>query len=75
MKKLFLEISQNSRENTVPDLIKLQAACNFIKKGPWHRCFPVNFAKFLKTLFFAELFRWLLLLFHFLGSLLCYVFM
>ena len=75
MKKLFLEISQNSRENTVPDLIKLQAACNFIKKGLWHRCFPVNFAKFLKTLCFAEHFRWLLLLFHLLGSLLCYLFM
>ena len=24
-------------------------ACDFIKKGLWHRCFPVNFAKFLRT--------------------------
>ena len=27
----------------------------------WHRCFPVNFAKFLRTLFLTEHFRWLLL--------------
>ena len=26
-------------------------ACNFIKKRPWHRYFPVNFAKFLRTPF------------------------
>ena len=26
-------------------------ACNFIKKRLWHRCFPVNFAKFLRTPF------------------------
>ena len=24
------------------------------KKRPWHRCFLVNFVKFLKTLFFTE---------------------
>ena len=26
-------------------------ACSFIKKGLWHRCFPVNFVKFLRTPF------------------------
>ena len=26
-----------------------------LKKGPWHRCFPVNFAKFLRTLSFNQL--------------------
>ena len=26
-------------------------ACDFIKKRLWHRCFPVNFAKFLRTPF------------------------
>ena len=31
-----------------------------LKKRLWHRCFPVNFGKFLKTLFLAEYFRWLL---------------
>ena len=32
-------------------LIKLQA-CNFIKKRPQYRCFPVNIVKFLRTTFF-----------------------
>ena len=27
----------------------------------WHRCFPVNFAKFLRTSFLTEHLRWLLL--------------
>ena len=27
------------------------SGCNFIKKRLWHRCFPVNFAKFLRTPF------------------------
>ena len=29
-------------------------ACNFIKKRLWQRCFPVNFAKFLRTPFVTE---------------------
>ena len=29
-------------------------ACNLLKKRLWHRCFPVNFAKFLGVLFFIE---------------------
>ena len=33
----------------------------FLKKRLCHRCFPVNFSKFLKTHFFIELLRWLLL--------------
>ena len=28
----------------------------------WHRCFPMNFSKFLRAPFFAEYFRWLLLI-------------
>ena len=32
-----------------------------LKKSLWHRCFPVNFAKFLRTPFFTEHLRWLLL--------------
>ena len=32
-----------------------------LKKRPWHRCFPVNFAKFLRTPFLTEHLRWLLL--------------
>ena len=35
--------------------------CNFIKKRLRHRCFPVNFVKFLRTPFFIEQLWWLLL--------------
>ena len=31
-----------------------------LKKRPRHSCFPVNFAKFLRTLFLTEHLRWLL---------------
>ena len=41
-KKVFLEISQNLQENTY-------ARVTFLMKCLWHRCFPVNFAKFLRT--------------------------
>ena len=33
---------------------------NLLKKRLWHRCFPVNFAKFLKTPFLKEHPQWLL---------------
>ena len=53
--KVFLEISQNSQENTcarVSFLVKLQAAsATLLKKRLWHRCFPVTFVKFLRTPF------------------------
>ena len=32
-----------------------------LKKRLWHRCFPVNLAKFLRTPFHIEHLRWLLL--------------
>ena len=32
-----------------------------LKKRLWHRCFPVNFAKFLRSPFFIEHLWWLLL--------------
>ena len=32
-----------------------------LKKRLWHRCFPVNFAEFLRTTFLTEQLRWLLL--------------
>ena len=40
---VLLEISPSSQENT--------CARVSLKKRLWHRCFPVNFAKFLKTPF------------------------
>ena len=65
VKKVYLEISQNSQENTcarLSFLIKLQtSACNLFKKRLWRRFFPLNFAKFLRTPFFTERLRWLLL--------------
>ena len=33
----------------------------FLKKRLWHKCFPVNLAKFLRTPFFTEHLWWLLL--------------
>ena len=32
-----------------------------LKKRLWHRCFPLNFVKFLRTPFYTEHLRWLLL--------------
>ena len=40
VEKVFLQISENSREKT----------CNsLLKERLWHRCFPVNFEKFVRT--------------------------
>ena len=54
-KKVFSEISQNSQENTCARdsfLIKLHARpATLLKKRLWHRRFPVNFAKILRTPF------------------------
>ena len=66
MTKLFLKILQNSQENTcarVSFLIKLQdlKPATLLKKRVWHKCFPVNFAKFLRTPFVPEHLGWLLL--------------
>ena len=64
VKKVFLEISQNSQEKTCTRvfLIKFQAPPAIsLKKRLWHRCLPVNFAKFLRTPLFIEHLRRLLL--------------
>ena len=61
-KKAFLEILQNSQENTC-------ARAPFLKRGLWHRCFPVNFVKFLKMPFSIEHLWWMLLLILKLSSL------
>ena len=64
VKKVFLNISQSSQENTcvrVPFVIKLQAwslkSTSSLKERLWYRCFPVN----LRTPFLTEHLRWLLL--------------
>ena len=56
LKKVFLKISQNSQKNTctrVSFLIKVASLrpATSLKKWLWHRCFSVNFAKFLSTFF------------------------
>ena len=53
-KRLFLKISQYSQENTCVleflfNIVAGLKACNFVKKRPQHRFFPVNIAKFLRT--------------------------
>ena len=57
-KKVFLEISQNSKENNcvrASFLIKLQAkACNFIKKETLAQVFSCKFCKISKNTFFIE---------------------
>ena len=35
-----------------PEMMLMSAV--LLKKRLWHRCFPVNFAKFLRTLFCAK---------------------
>ena len=59
LEKVFPKILQISQENICARaslVIKLQAACNIIKKRPWYKCFPVNFAKFLRTPFLQNTF-------------------
>ena len=56
VRKVFLEILQNSQGNTcvrVSFLIKLRALGLqlYEKKRLWHRCFPVNSTKFLRIPF------------------------
>ena len=53
VKKVFLKVLQNLRENTY-------ARVSFLKKRLWYRCFPVNFASFLIAPIFIEQIRWLL---------------
>ena len=46
-KNLLLKISQCHQETPLLESQELQT-CNFIRKRPKNRCFPVNIAKFLK---------------------------
>ena len=58
IKKVFLEISQNSQENNcakVSFLINLQAsACNFIKKETLAEVFSCEFCEISKSTFFYK---------------------
>ena len=57
--KVFLEISQNSQENTCASAFFLKKL--LLKKRLSHKCFPVNFAKFLRAPFLKDHHWWLLL--------------
>ena len=65
VEKVFLEISQNSQENTcaiVSFLIKLQAsACNVIKKETMARVFSCEFCEIPKKTFSYRTLRWMFL--------------
>ena len=53
IKKVFLKISQISQENTcIKKENKKHRKTTLLKKSLWHRCFPLNFAKFLRIPFF-----------------------
>ena len=53
MKEVFLEISQNSYENTcaIASFLMGLRPATLLKKRLWHRCFPMNFVEFLITPF------------------------
>ena len=57
VKKVFLEISQNSQENTC---VKLKT-CNFIKKETLAQLFACEFCEISKSIFSDSTSRWLLL--------------
>ena len=69
VRRCFLEISQNSLENTCTRasfLIKLQAeACNFTKKETLAQVFSCEFYKISRNTFFTEHFGLLLLYFSY----------
>ena len=65
VKKVFLQVSQNSQENTCARVSFNKVAglspATLLKKRLWHRCFPVDFVKFLRTPFIIEHVWWLFL--------------
>ena len=70
VKKVFLKMSQNSRENTCWSLFFNKVAdlkpATLLQRDSNTRCSSLNFAKFLETPFFKEYLRWLLLKIRFL---------
>ena len=64
IKNVFLEISQNSQESTCARVSFFNIALQtLLKKRLWHRCFPENFVKFLRTSFLQKISGRLLLKF------------
>ena len=64
MEKLFYSIQYKNGCLATSDLFHMftqSIKFHSLKKRLWHRCFPIIFVKFVKTPFFTEHFRWLLL--------------
>ena len=69
VKKVFVEISQKLTGKHLCQRFFFNKVAGLrpatlLEKSLWRRCFPMNFAKFLKTPFFTEHLRWLFLNFH-----------
>ena len=67
VEKVLLKILQNSQKNTcvrVSFLVKLQASCNFIKKGV--------LAQVFKNTFYIEDYQWLLFQYIYIWIIFCY---
>ena len=66
LKKVFLKTSQNSQggkllcQRLFLNKVSGLRPATLLKKRLWHRCFPVNFAKFSRRPFYTERLRWLL---------------
>ena len=56
-KFIWKHLCQGLFSNKVADL----SPATLLKMRLWHRCFPVNFVRFLRTPFFTENLWWLLL--------------
>ena len=52
-------ILRNLTKFTEKHLCQSLRPATLLNKRLWHRCFTVNFAKFLRTLFLKEHLRWL----------------
>ena len=62
IKMVLLEISPENTFARVSSLVKVPQPVTLFKKQRLSRCFPVNFAKFLKTHFLRERLWWLFIL-------------
>ena len=57
-KRFSYKFHKIHRKTSVPILFFNKVAglrpASLLKKRPWHRCFPLNFAKFLRTPFYRR---------------------
>ena len=56
-------VLRNFAKFTGKHLCQSLRSATLLKKRLWHRCFPVNFVKFIRASFFTEHLWWLLLQF------------